>query len=60
MTKYEIWTYDWKNELTPDERRIYKFETFIEMMNYARIQALAHKVASIHYDKDSDTIYMEE
>ena len=60
MTTYELWSYDWRNELTADERRIYEFQTFIELMNYARIQVLAHKVASIHYDKDSDTVYMEE
>ena len=60
MTTYELWRYDWKNELSPDERRIYEFQTFIELMNYARIQILAHNYATMHYDKDSDTIYMEE
>ena len=60
MTNYEIWSYDWKNELTRDERRLFKFDTFIELMNYAKIRALAHKVATIYYDRATDTMYMEE
>lgn len=60
MTSYEIWSYDWKHELSADERRLYKFDTYVELMNYARIQAMAHEYATMHYDKDTDTIYMEE
>ena len=59
MSKYEIREYSWKTQNT-DARTLYSFASAQDFMTYANIKARTHENVTIRYDKDTDTLYIEE
>lgn len=60
MSNYEIREFSWKSADKEHGQSLYRFESGKDFMVYAGIQARTHGSVSIRYDKETDTIYIEE
>ena len=59
MTTYALREPEWRNKENKD-KTIFVFESEPAFINYVKVVVKAHRNATIRYEKETDTIYMEE